>query len=342
MPIFLTIFFFFFWLAFSSSPGLVLASGHVWTQQRKFTQATFRSFGVGTKSFEEKIVLESQALIKELTDNFKDTVFDPEHIIVNAVSNIICAVVFGQRFNYTDDKFRYFQNLAMQQTELGRNLFPEMFLPILRYLPSKNRNKIIKHGKDLRRFLDGIISEHKVDFDHYHLRDYIDVYLNEFRLKEEGLATNLAKLDNENMLHTISQLFTAGTDTTTQTIRWGLTFLVAYPNIQARVQQEIDEVVGRDRLPKLSDKPSLSYTCATIFEIQRMTHSRLSVPHRCSKPISVCGVIIPEDAVVVANIFAVHRDPELWTDPNDFKPERFLDENGHLVQPEELIPFNTG
>ena len=321
---------------------MVLASGHVWTQQRKFTQVTFRSFGVGKKSFEEKIVLESQALIKELTDNFEDTVFDPEHIIVNAVSNIICAVVFGQRFDYTDDKFRYFQNIAMQQTELGRNLFPEMFIPILRYFPSKDRNKIVQNVKDLHLFLDGIISEHKVDFDSNHLRDYIDVYLNEFRLKEEGLATNLAKLDDENMRHTISQLFTAGTDTTTQTIRWGLTFLVAYPDIQARVQQEIDEVVGRDRLPKLSDKPALPYTCATIFEIQRMTHTRLSLPHRCSKSISVCGVTIPKDAVVVANIFAVHRDPELWTDPNDFKPKRFLDENGHIFQPEELIPFNTG
>ena len=322
--------------------GLVMASGHIWTQERKFTQATFRSFGVGTKSFEEKIVLESQALIKELINNFKDIVFDPEHILVNAVSNIICAVIFGQRFDYTDHTFRYFQKLAMQQTELGRNLFHEMYIPILCYLPSKNRKKIIKNGNDLHLFLEGIIGEHKVDFDSNHLRDYIDVYLNEFRLKEEGLPTNLAKLDNKIMLNTISQLFSAGTDSTAQTIRWGLTYLVAYPDIQAGVQQEIDEAVGRDRLPKLSDKPSLPYTCATIFEIQRMTNVRLSLPHRCSKSIDVCGVTIPKDAVVVANIFAVHRDPDLWTDPNDFKPERFLDENGRVFQPEELIPFNTG
>ena len=302
----------------------------------------FRSFGVGTKSFEEKITLECQALINEFIANFKDVIFDPEHIIVNAASNIICTLLFGQRFDYTDEKFRYFKNLTMQQAELGRRLYPELFIPILRYFPSKKRNESIKNHNDLHYFLDEIISEHKVDFDPDHLRDYIDVYLNELRLKKEESATNLVKLDSENMIHTIAQIFSAGTDTTTQTIRWGLTFLVAYPDTQARVQQEIDEVVGRDRLPKLSDKPSLPYTCATINEIQRMRRDNTAMPHKCNKSVSVCGVTIPKDAVVAANILAVHRDPELWKDPNDFKPGRFLDENGHVFQPEEFIPFNTG
>ncbi|XP_072042966.1 cytochrome P450 2J5-like [Amphiura filiformis] len=323
-----------------SHNGLVLGSGDIWSQQRKFTQTAFRSFGIGLKSFEEKIALESRALITEIA-RLKGDVFESQPVLVNAVSNVICSVIFGNRFDYRDEKFLYFQMLAGQQTVLGQKSFPEVYLPFLRNRKSEITRAIEKNNLELRNFVSDIIREHQVDFDPNHPRDYIDVYLNELQQKKDG-TTNFTKLDEESMKHTITQLFSAGTDTTSGTLQWGLAYMVAYPEVQTRIQEEIDAVVGRNRLPKLSDKPSLPYTCATIFEIQRLTRSRLAVPHLCTKSVSVCGVTIPVDAIVMANIWAVHRDPELYSDPEVFNPERFLNEKGEVYQPEEFIPFSTG
>ncbi len=321
--------------------GLVLANGDIWSQQRKFTQAAFRSFGVGTKSFEDKIVTESHELLAEVA-RFKGSVFESQPVLVNAVSNVICSVVFGKRFDYKEEKFLYFQMLAGQQTLLGAKLFPEMYLPFLKYLNAKNREKAVDNSKKIQEFLKDIIDDHEVDFDPNHPRDYMDVYLKELKQQKDGITTNYTKLNEESMMHTITQLFSAGTDTTSATLQWGLAYMVAYPQIQTRIQNEIDEAVGRNRLPKLSDKPSLPFTCATIFEIQRWTRSKLAVPHLCRKNMSVGGVTIPEGAIVMANIWAVHKDPTVWTDPDVFRPERFLDSNGEVYQPEELIPFSTG
>lgn len=68
----------------------------------------------------------------------------------------------------------------------------------------------------------------------------------------------------------VNNLFTAGTDTTSATLQWSLLYLMHYPDVRKRVQQEIDEVVGRGRLPSVKDKPQLIYTEATIMEIQRL------------------------------------------------------------------------
>ncbi len=321
--------------------GLALASGAIWSQQRKFTQAAFRSFGVGTKSFEEKIVTESHALLAEIA-RFKGSVFESQPVLVNAVSNVICSVVFGKRFDYKDKQFVYFQMLAGQQTALSVQIFPEIFLPFLSYFNTKTRDKVMDNTKKIHAFMKDIIEDHKVDFDPNHPRDYMDVYLKELKQKNDGIATNYTKLDEESMMHTISQLFAPGTDTTSATLQWGLAYMVAYPQVQTRIQNELDEAVGRNRLPKLSDKPSLPFTCATIFEIQRLTRSKMAGPHLCTKTISVGGVTVPEGAIVMANIWAVHKDPTVWTDPEVFRPERFLDSNGQVFQPEELIPFITG
>ncbi len=318
-----------------------MASGDIWSQQRKFTQAAFRSFGVGTKSFEEKIVTESHALLAEIA-RFRGSVFESQPVLVNAVSNVICSIVFGKRFDYNEERFLQFQMLAGEQTVLGAKIFPEMFLPFLKYFNAKNRDKIVDNSKRLQEFLKVIIDDHEVDFDPNHPRDYMDVYLKELKQKKGGIGTNYTKLDEETMTHTISQLFAAGTDTTSATLQWGLAYMIAYPQVQKRIQNEIDEAVGRNRLPKLSDKPSLPFTCATIFEIQRWTRSKMAVPHLCTKSMSVGGATIPEGAIVMANIWAVHKDPTVWTEPDVFRPERFLDSNGEVYQPEELIPFSTG
>ncbi len=119
--------------------------------------------------------------------------------------------------------------------------------------------------------------------------------------------------------------------------------MIAYPDIQRKIQDEIDSVVGRNRLPNISDREHLPYTEATMMEIQRIgSVAPLAVPHYASEDTALLGYNIPKGTIVLGNIWAVHYDPKKWKDPESFCPDRFLN-NGVLIdQPEQYLPFSVG
>ncbi|XP_072020639.1 cytochrome P450 2U1-like isoform X1 [Amphiura filiformis] len=143
------------------------------------------------------------------------------------------------------------------------------------------------------------------------------------------------------LYQTVSQLFSAGSETTVTSLRWSLLYMMAYPEIQSRIQNEIDCVVGRDRLPRVGD--ALPLTEATIMEVQRYSSiAPLGVPHVATEHTTLQGRNIPKGTLLFCNIWAVHHDPDVWTNPDQFRPERFLSEDGKVYQPKEYIPFSTG
>ncbi len=198
-----------------------------------------------------------------------------------------------------------------------------------------------KQTNKLKEFYSAIIQDHCDRFDEADMKDYIDVYLNEINQVEgTDRASNINEL---NLKATVSHLFVAGSETTVTTLRWAILYMMGYPEIQTKVQQEIDDVVGRDRLPNLSDKDQMPYTEATIMEVQRIaTIVPLGVPHRASEDTTFCGYTIPQNAFIMSNIWAVHHDPEVWKEPDLFRPERFLDGNTLKKQREAYLPFSAG
>ena len=87
----------------------------------------------------------------------------------------------------------------------------------------------------------------------------------------------------------------------------------------------------------------MPYMNATIFEVQRMSATAPGVlPHRTLADTTLEGYDIPKDTVVLVNVKAILRDPDFWTDPDDFRPERFLNESGQIIKPEPFIPFGIG
>lgn len=143
-------------------------------------------------------------------------------------------------------------------------------------------------------------------------------------------------------------LFTAGTDTSASTVEWAIAELIRHPHIQKKAQAEIDAVVGRDRLVKESDIPNLPYFQAVIKETFRLHPSTpLSLPRVAGKSCQVAGYHIPEGTHLLVNVWAISRDSNIWTDPLEFQPERFLpgskyehiDIRGNDF---EAIPFGAG
>ncbi|XP_022109968.1 cytochrome P450 2U1-like [Acanthaster planci] len=119
--------------------------------------------------------------------------------------------------------------------------------------------------------------------------------------------------------------------------------MAIYSEIQQRVQAEIDAVVGRNRLPRLADKLGLNLTRAVIWEVQRMTSIvPLGLPHVAASDTQLQGFLIPRDTILVSNMWRIFRDLKLWPEPEMFKPERFLNDEGKAFKPGEFIPFGVG
>ncbi|ESO88313.1 hypothetical protein LOTGIDRAFT_126160, partial [Lottia gigantea] len=120
--------------------------------------------------------------------------------------------------------------------------------------------------------------------------------------------------------------------TTKATLCGFFLMMMYYPEVQKKIQLELDEKIGRDRHPSLDDRPELHYTNAVILEVLRyIRHTPLAIPHMTTKDLEVEGYRIPSHSTVIMNIWVMNRDESIWTDPYSFKPERFLDEEGKFV-----------
>ena len=146
-------------------------------------------------------------------------------------------------------------------------------------------------------------------------------------------------------IHVIGDLFGASTDTTSITLQWIIIYMLHYPEVQKRVQEEIDEHLGQERFPSMRDRLKLPYTDATVAEVLRkVTTVPLGVPHQTLEDVEFHGYFIPKNTWIMSNLYAVHHDPELWTEPDRFQPDRFLKENEHPTKNKRdfLIPFSVG
>ncbi|KAL5987816.1 cytochrome P450 [Asimina triloba] len=142
--------------------------------------------------------------------------------------------------------------------------------------------------------------------------------------------------------------FTAGTDTSSSTVEWALAELIRYPKILAQAQKELDSVVGPDRLVSDADLAQLPYLQAIIKETFRLHPSTpLSLPRVAAEDSEINGYFIPKNSTLLVNVWAISRDPAVWPDPLEFRPERFLpgSPQAHIDirgADFEVIPFGAG
>ncbi|XP_029111601.1 cytochrome P450 2C20-like [Scleropages formosus] len=321
--------------------GLIASNGERWRQLRRFTLSTLRDFGMGRKTMEEWILEESKYLIDSFS-NTDSSPCDPTYILGRAVSNVICSLVFGQRFEYQDNRFlRLLQilNAALRfgSSPLGSlyNTFPRL----MDHLPG-HHHKIFAEVDELKAFIIEKIHQHEETLSPHSPRDFIDCFLVKLKQEKDNPST---EFHYDNMVATVFNLFTAGTETTSTTLRYALMMLIKYPEIQEKVHLEIDTVIGKDRQPTMEDRKSLHFTDAVIHEVQRyLDLIPFSVPHYATHDISFRGYTIPKGTVIIPFLHSVLRDEMQWESPLTFKPGHFLDHNGNFKKNSAFMAFSGG
>jgi len=136
----------------------------------------------------------------------------------------------------------------------------------------------------------------------------------------------------------LASMYSAGTDTTVGAIKTFLVAMLLYPDIRRKAQDELDSVVGRERLPTFEDRPGLPFVDAICKEVLRWRPvSPLAIPHAVTEDDMYAGFFIPKGAVVIPNTWAILHDPATYPEPDLFKPERFLNADGSLRDDPTLI-----
>lgn len=166
--------------------GIVSASGASWKQQRNFAVSKLREFGFGKRNFESSISEEIENLINFI-NNQKSKPFDASNIIHTSISNNVMAITVGRRFDYDDPKFQHFVRLLNENAKNSALAGPLNFAPFLKRIPGDpfGAKKISNNVRETFQFFRNEIAEHKRTLDENNLRDFIDVYLNEIRNRQE-------------------------------------------------------------------------------------------------------------------------------------------------------------
>ncbi|XP_078596583.1 cytochrome P450 2J6-like [Branchiostoma floridae x Branchiostoma japonicum] len=322
----------------SNNKGIVLLpSGPLWKEQRKFALTTLRSFGFGKRSLEVQISEESAELCEQIR-NMGGEPFNITRLLQKAATNIISSLVFARRFEYDDPRFLQLMRDFDAIVETNFLAMPENILPFLACVLDSGK-KVIEIFQGPENFVRAEIKEHQLTFDPNDIRDFIDSYLLEMQAQDQSDTT----FTEDQLLHTVLDLFVGGTETTTTTLRWASLLMIVHPDIQRKVHEEIDSVLGQGQTPSMSHRDQLPYTQAVLTEVSRFaTIAPLSVAHTTTEDTVLNGYHIPKQTIVIPSIWSVHHDEKLFPQHDKFDPTRFLDEKGQYKKDEHVIPFSAG
>ncbi|XP_038592819.1 cytochrome P450 1B1 [Micropterus salmoides] len=307
-----------------------------WKLHRKVAHSTVRMFSTGNpqtkKTFEHHILCEFKELLQLFLGKTKaHGYFQPMTYLVVSTANTMSAVCFGKRYSYDDQEFQQVVGRNEQFTQtVGAGSIVDV-MPWLQYFPNPIKtvfNNFKKLNMEFGVFIRDKVIEHRKTIKSSTIRDMTDAFIVALdKLREQKGVLS----EKDYVPPTVGDIFGASQDTLSTALQWIILILVKYPEMQVRLQQEVDKVVDRSRLPSIDDQPQLPYVMAFIYEVMRYTSFMpLTIPHSATTDTSIMGYTIPKNTVVFINQWSINHDPAMWSHPETFDPQRFLDQSGAL------------
>ncbi|KAL2490273.1 Cytochrome [Abeliophyllum distichum] len=258
-----------------------------------------------------------------------------------SLNNMMCSI-FGKKYGL--DSYNSETNELQKLVDEGYDLLGTMdWSDHLPWLADFDIQKIRFRCSNLvpkvNQFVGRIIDQHKAESGEL-CRDFVDVLLS---------LQGPDKLSESDMIAVLWEMIFRGTDTVAVLIEWILARLMLRPDVQSKVHNELDNVVGSSRAVTETDLTELVYLASVIKEVLRLhppgpllSWARLAITDS-----TVDGYHVPAGTVAMVNMWAITRDPQVWDDPLEFKPERFLTEAQNLEfsvlgSDLRLAPFGSG
>uniref|UniRef100_G1TD62 unspecific monooxygenase n=1 Tax=Oryctolagus cuniculus TaxID=9986 RepID=G1TD62_RABIT len=321
--------------------GIIFNNGPTWKDTRRFSLTTLRDYGMGKQGNEDRIQKEAHFLLEELRKT-QGQPFDPTFVIGCTPFNVIAKILFNDRFDYKDKQALRLMSLFNENFYLLSTPWLQVynnFSNYLQYMPGSHR-KVIKNVSEIKEYTLARVKEHHKSLDPSCPRDFIDSLLIEME-KDKHSTEPLYTL--ENIAVTVADMFFAGTETTSTTLRYGLLILLKHPEIEEKLHEEIDRVIGPSRMPSVRDRVQMPYMDAVVHEIQRFIDLVPSnLPHEATRDTTFQGYVIPKGTVVIPTLDSLLYDKQEFPDPEKFKPEHFLNEEGKFKYSDYFKPFSAG
>nr|XP_035145786.2 cytochrome P450 2W1 isoform X1 [Callithrix jacchus] len=318
--------------------GIFFSSGARWRAARHFTVRALHSLGMGRELMADKILQELKCLSEQL-DGYEGRPF-PLALLGWAPSNITFMLLFGRRFDYRDPVFVSLLGLIDEvMVLLGSpglqlfNIYPwlgallQLHRPVLRKIEEvqailrtllEARRPHMRRGDPVRSYVDALIQQGQGD-------------------DPKGLFAE------PNAVACILDMVMAGTETTSATLQWAALLMGRHLDVQGRVQEELDRVLGPGRPPRLEDQQELPYTSAVLHEVQRFITLLPHVPRCTTVDTKLGSFLLPKQGTpVIPLLTSVLLDETQWQTPGQFNPGHFLDADGHFVKREAFLPFSAG
>ncbi|CAL1395942.1 unnamed protein product [Linum trigynum] len=315
--------------------------GPLWRNLRRLTSVELLS----TARLNSSLALrhdEVRHLVRDLFDKVSGSGFGEVVEMKSRLSglslNIVMRMVAGKRYFGSvaaeeEGGGEGFQEVISEVFELSGASNPGDFLPVLRWIGYGGMEK--RMWKVLAKFdavFQGLIDERRKDKS-AEQKTMIDTFLDLQKSDPQTYSDDIIKGQ-------VMTMITAGTDTSATTIEWAMSLLLNHPNILNKARAELDVVVGNNRLVEESDYAKLPYLQNIINETLRLYPAApLLVPHYSSEDCTIGGYHIPKGTMLMANAWAIQRDPSVWDEPTTFRPERH---EGKEADAYKLLPFGMG
>uniref|UniRef100_A0A182YQN3 Uncharacterized protein n=1 Tax=Anopheles stephensi TaxID=30069 RepID=A0A182YQN3_ANOST len=344
--------------------GVLLTDEQFWQEQRRFIVRHLKEFGFARKGMTEIIQNEAAQIRKDFEDlvaqgNGTATV-QMQGAFSVYVLNTLWLMMAGVRYSKDNSDLRYLQSL-LHELFTNIDMMGALFshFPYLRFVAPRlsGYQQFVEIHECMHKFIGAEVERHQQNFNpDDEPRDLMDVYL-------RTLQNNNAPSDSfsrEQLLAVCLDMFIAGSETTTKTLDFSFLYIVRNPQVMRRIQDEIDDVIGRNRLP------TMPYCEATTLEGLRLFMSNtFGIPHRALKDTTLCGYNIPkvslryiaqsrsrvynlltsnhstQDTMLVGMFRGMMLDENLWEKPTEFNPARFL-KDGKIHIPAQYHPFGVG
>ena len=322
--------------------GILFNSGEMWKEQRAVTVSILKTLGMGKRCVADDISEEVKSYLSDV-QNLGGTPVDVKKATSRFVFNVIANIVLGKRFEADDPEFFKLSRFVEEGNRLVAITGMVSAHPWLRFVPGNEGSYFLRFSLEADKLvINRFINPALKDLKHTQNDTFIGRYLQEMQTKTRcGKSTTM---DISNLSRVVCDLLAAGSESITDTITWFWLYVLHNRHVLAKIQAEIDDVIGRERLPSIWDKAKLPFLNATILETQRRASVLAFGAFRSNtQTATLAGYTIPKGTVVLPNLDRVLLDEDTWGDPLNFRPERFLNEDGGLSKiKDEFVPFSFG